>query len=63
MKWLERIGVTLGLVGMVCVLFGGGRYVQDTATDITNLILECGILLAVVGVLMVNFNSDWLFKD
>lgn len=63
MKWVERIGVALGLIGMVCVLFGGGRFVQDTATELTNTIGVCGILLAVVGLLMVNFKSDWLFRE
>lgn len=63
MKWVERIGVALGLIGMVCVLFGGGRFVQDTATELTNTIGGCGILLAVVGLLMVNFKSDWLFRE
>ena len=63
MKWVEKIGVALGLIGMVCVLFGGGRFVQDTATELTNTIGECGILLAVVGLLMVNFKSDWLFRE
>ena len=63
MKWLERIGVTLGLVGMVCVLFGGGRFVQDTATELTNRIWMAGTVLAIFGVILVNIKSDWLFRE
>lgn len=63
MKWVERIGVTLGLAGMALVLFGGGRWASGTDTELTTRLGLCGIVLTVVGVLMVNFNSDWLFKD
>ena len=63
MKWLERIGIVLALVGIGCVLFGGGRFASGTATDLTNRIGGCGILLAITGTVMVNFKSEWLFKE
>lgn len=63
MKWLERIGVALGLIGMVCVLFGGGRFVQDTATELTNRIWMAGTVLAIFGVILVNIKSEWLFRE
>jgi len=62
MKWLEKIGIVLGLLGVACVLFGGGRYVQDTATDLTNRIWIAGVILAVFGGILVNFKSEWLYK-
>lgn len=63
MKWLERIGVVLALVGIGCVLFGGGRFVQDTATDLTNRIWMAGTVLAIFGVILVNIKSEWLFRE
>ena len=63
MKWLERIGVVLAMIGMACVLFGGGRLASCTATETTTKILVTGIVLAISGVVMVNFKSEWLFKE
>lgn len=63
MKWVERIGVGLVLVGVALVLFGGGRYVQDTATDLTNRLWIAGGILTAFGVLMVNIKSEWLFRE
>lgn len=62
MKWLERIGVTLALLGVACVLFGGGRYVQGTATELTNRLWMAGVILAVFGGILVNIKSEWLYK-
>ena len=63
MKWLERVGIVLVLVGAGCVLFGGGRFVQDTATDLTNRIWMAGTALAIFGVILVNIKSEWLFRE
>lgn len=63
MKWMERIGTALALIGVGCVLFGGGRLGSGTATETTTRILLAGILLAISGVVMVNFKSEWLWKD
>ena len=62
MKWLERIGTIFALFGVACVLFGGGRFVQDTATDLTNRIWVAGVILAIFGGILVNIKSEWLYK-
>ena len=63
MKWRERIGIVLGLIGMAGVLFGGGRLGSGTATETTTKILIAGAVLALVGLVMVNFKSEWLYKE
>lgn len=63
MKWVERIGVGFALTGMASVLFAGARFVQGTASDLTNRIGIAGAVLALFGVILVNLKSEWLFRE
>ena len=63
MKWVERIGTALFVIGVICFLFGAGRWACETDTHTTNVICLCGIVSTVIGCLMTNFDSDWLFRD
>ena len=61
--WCERIGVVLAIVGAALCLWAGGRWMNDVVTEAVTNVGAVGIVLTVVGVLMTNFNSDWLFRD
>lgn len=63
MKWVERIGAVMAVIGMICFIWAGGRWMSDTMTETVSKIGVVGIVLAVTGVLMTNFDSDWLFRD
>lgn len=63
MKWTERIGTAVGLIGMVIFLYAGGRYVQETATELTNRLWIAGAALGIFGAVLVNIKSEWLFRE
>ena len=63
MKYLEKVGAALVIIGMICVLWAGGRWANDEVTETVMKIGVTGIVLAVAGVLMTNLRSDWLFKE
>ena len=63
MKYLEKVGAVLVVIGMICFLWAGGRWANDAVNETVMKIGVTGIVLAVAGVLMTNFRSDWLFKE
>lgn len=63
MKYVEKAGAVLAVIGMLCCMWAGGRWMNDAVTEAVVKIGVTGIVLAVAGVLMTNFRSDWLFKE
>ena len=63
MKIFNSIGFVISLIGIALFLFGGGRFVQDTATELTTKLWIVGGALAAFGLLMANAKEEWFFEQ
>ena len=62
MKLINGIGFIISCMGLALFLFGGGRFVQHTATELTNSLWIIGGVLALFGLLMSNAREEWFFE-
>ena len=62
MRIFNAIGFVIALIGIALFLFGGGRFVQDTATELTNSLWAVGGVLSAFGLLVANAKEEWFFK-
>lgn len=60
---MNRIGLAVFFAGIALAAFGVVRNGQGTGNDLTGTLGIIGAVAVAVGLILVNFKSEWLFEE
>lgn len=60
---INRIGCVMLAPGMILLFWNLGRFAQGTEAENTLTWVILGGILTVLGLIMGNFKSEWLFEE